>query len=76
MLGLAVALFILASLPVILIYPYVGILVWSWIGFMNPHKLSWGLSRAQADSGHSHNRVARNIHGLVHLDHVYRVGAR
>lgn len=31
-----------ASLPLILYRPWTGILVWSWIGYMNPHMLSWG----------------------------------
>ncbi len=32
----------LVLLPVITIRPFVGVLVWSWISFMNPHKLLWG----------------------------------
>jgi len=24
--------------------PFVGVLVWSWISFMNPHRLTWGAS--------------------------------
>jgi len=32
---------VLASLPVALMRPWVGILIWSWIGYMNPHKLTW-----------------------------------
>jgi putative inorganic carbon (hco3(-)) transporter len=39
---LIVALVILGSLPMILARPYIGILVWSWIGYMNPHRLAWG----------------------------------
>src|SRR5215475_3663731 len=35
---------IFASLPVCFIRPWVGILVWSWIGYMNPHKLTWGFA--------------------------------
>jgi probable O-glycosylation ligase (exosortase A-associated) len=30
---------ILASLPVCAARPWIGVLVWSWIGFMNPHRL-------------------------------------
>ena len=33
---------ILASIPFIFWRPYIGILAWSWIGFMNPHRLAWG----------------------------------
>lgn len=29
-------------LPFILLRPYVGVLAWSWIGYMNPHRLTWG----------------------------------
>jgi probable O-glycosylation ligase (exosortase A-associated) len=24
--------------------PYVGIYIWSWLGFMNPHRLTWGFA--------------------------------
>lgn len=33
---------ILGSLPFCLFRPYIGILVWSWIAYMSPHKLAWG----------------------------------
>jgi probable O-glycosylation ligase (exosortase A-associated) len=33
---------ILLTTPVILVWPHVGILVWFWIGFMNPHRFAWG----------------------------------
>jgi probable O-glycosylation ligase (exosortase A-associated) len=33
------------SLPVILVRPYAGVLVWTWIGLMNPHRLAWGFAR-------------------------------
>jgi probable O-glycosylation ligase (exosortase A-associated) len=36
---------IIGSLPFILVQPYVGVLVWTWIGLMNPHRLAWGFSR-------------------------------
>src|SRR5208337_2391206 len=32
----------LVLLPVITIRPFVGVLIWSWISFMSPHKLLWG----------------------------------
>jgi len=41
---IAVTLVILASLPFILWRPWYGILVWSWLGFMNPHRLAWGFA--------------------------------
>ncbi|NKN33393.1 putative O-glycosylation ligase, exosortase A system-associated [Marichromatium bheemlicum] len=40
----AITLIIFGLLPVILSRPYVGILVWSWLGYMNPHRLAWGFS--------------------------------
>src|SRR5215510_8603072 len=36
---------IFCSLPVCFLRPYVGILVWSWISYMNPHMLCWGIAR-------------------------------
>jgi putative inorganic carbon (HCO3(-)) transporter len=32
---------ILGSIPVALVKPYVGIYLWYWIGFMNPHRFTW-----------------------------------
>ena len=37
-----VGLLILGSIPFILKRPWFGIIVWSWISFMNPHRLGWG----------------------------------
>lgn len=31
-------------LPVILSKPYIGIYLWSWLGYMNPHRLTWGFA--------------------------------
>jgi probable O-glycosylation ligase (exosortase A-associated) len=39
-----VTLVVFGSLPFILARPFVGILMWSWIGYMNPHRLSWGFT--------------------------------
>ncbi len=41
---IAVTLTVLALLPLILKRPWTGILVWSWLGFMNPHRLCWGFA--------------------------------
>jgi len=38
---------ILATLPFILKRPWFGILVWTWLGFMNPHQLAWGFAQTQ-----------------------------
>lgn len=35
------------SLPVILFRPWIGILVWCWISYMNPHRLCWGFAITQ-----------------------------
>lgn len=39
--GLLVALIIFGAIPFILQRPFVGLLVWSWIGYMNPHRLTY-----------------------------------
>jgi probable O-glycosylation ligase (exosortase A-associated) len=39
---LIVTLIVVGSLPFILLRAHIGILMWSWISFMNPHRLSWG----------------------------------
>jgi probable O-glycosylation ligase (exosortase A-associated) len=31
-------------IPVCFLRPWVGVLVWSWIGFMNPHRLTWSFA--------------------------------
>ncbi|MFN3920679.1 MAG: DUF5935 domain-containing protein, partial [Methylohalobius sp.] len=38
---LFVTVVVFGSLPFILRQPEIGILVWAWLGYMNPHKLSW-----------------------------------
>lgn len=43
--ALFVIVVILASLPLILFRPNIGIMVWAWLGFMNPHRLAWGFAR-------------------------------
>jgi probable O-glycosylation ligase (exosortase A-associated) len=34
----------LALLPIALVHPFVGVLIWDWISFMNPQQISWGLA--------------------------------
>lgn len=41
-----VTLLILGSLPFILRHAYVGILMWSWVSYMNPHRLTWGFAQS------------------------------
>jgi putative inorganic carbon (hco3(-)) transporter len=37
-----IVLIVFGSLPLILLQPQVGILMWFWISLMNPHRLAWG----------------------------------
>lgn len=39
-----VTLIVFGFIPFILYRPYIGILVWSWLGFMNPHRLCFGFA--------------------------------
>jgi probable O-glycosylation ligase (exosortase A-associated) len=41
---IALALFIFGTIPFILTRPYIGLLVWSWLGYMNPHRATWGFA--------------------------------
>ena len=35
---------VFGSVPLILWRPWIGILMWAWISYMNPHKLAWGFA--------------------------------
>lgn len=35
---------VFGSLPLILKRPWIGILMWCWLSYMNPHRLSWGFA--------------------------------
>jgi probable O-glycosylation ligase (exosortase A-associated) len=35
---------IFGLLPFVFKRPWIGILLWSWIGYMNPHRLAWGFA--------------------------------
>lgn len=39
-----VTIFILGMLPFVLTNPHIGVLLWSWIGYMNPHRLGWSFA--------------------------------
>jgi len=41
---IVLALIIFGTLPFILFRPYIGVLCWSWLGFMNPHRLTYGFA--------------------------------
>ena len=42
--SILLSLIILGCLPVILVKPYFGVLVWSWISYFNPHRFVWGFA--------------------------------
>ncbi|NOR68342.1 MAG: putative O-glycosylation ligase, exosortase A system-associated [Methylomarinum sp.] len=39
-----VTLVVFGTLPYVFKRPHIGILLWGWLGYMNPHKLSWGFA--------------------------------
>jgi probable O-glycosylation ligase (exosortase A-associated) len=41
---IVLALFIFGTIPFILSRPYIGLLVWSWLGYMNPNRLTYGFA--------------------------------
>ena len=43
---IVLTLVIFGTLPFILWRPHIGVLVWTWIGFMNPHRLTWSRCNA------------------------------
>lgn len=42
--GIVVLTIILGSLPYCFMRPWIGVLVYSWISFMNPHRYAWGIA--------------------------------
>ena len=40
--GIVLTIFIFATIPAIFYSPWIGVLVFSWFSYMNPHKLAWG----------------------------------
>ncbi len=41
---LIVLLMVFGSIPIIIYRPYFGIIMWSWIGYMSPHRLTYGFA--------------------------------
>ncbi len=39
-------LLVFGALPLIVARPYIGVLFWSWIGYMSPHRHTWGFAYA------------------------------
>ena len=36
--------FIFGLIPFVLIRPYIGLMSWAWLSYMNPHRLTWGFA--------------------------------
>lgn len=41
---IVLALFVFGLLPKSFLQPYIGLLVWSWLGYMNPHRMAYGFA--------------------------------
>ncbi len=41
---LILTLIIIGSLPLVFVRPWMGILIFAWISYMNPHRLTWGFA--------------------------------
>lgn len=41
---LLLTLIVFGLLPYVMMRPYIGVLVWSWLGYMNPHRLTYGFA--------------------------------
>ncbi len=39
-------LLVFGAVPYMLVRPSIGVLVWSWLGYMNPHRATWGFAYA------------------------------
>lgn len=39
-----VMILVLGTLPYIVLRPWIGVLVWTWLSLMNPHRLAWGFA--------------------------------
>jgi len=40
----ALTLIFLAAIPVAFVSPWIGMLFWTWLGLMNPHRKTWGFA--------------------------------
>lgn len=41
---IVITIMVFATLPYILRHAFFGVLVWSWLSYMNPHRLAWGFA--------------------------------
>lgn len=39
-----ITLIVVAALPLAVMRPWTGVLAWSWISYMNPHRMAWGFA--------------------------------
>jgi len=39
-----ITLMVMGALPFIFIRPYLGVILWSWLAYMNPHRLTYGFA--------------------------------
>ena len=39
-----ITIIVFGAIPFILSRPALGVMVWSWLGYMNPHRLTWGFA--------------------------------
>lgn len=42
---IAITLIVFGSLPLILKRPWIGVMVWTWLSIMNPHRMAYGFSQ-------------------------------
>jgi putative inorganic carbon (hco3(-)) transporter len=43
--GVVLTLIVFGALPWMLYYPFVGLMFWVGLGYLNPHRLTWGFAR-------------------------------
>lgn len=41
---IVITLFVLGLVPAVLVRPHIGLLLWAWIGYMNPHRFTYGFA--------------------------------
>jgi putative inorganic carbon (hco3(-)) transporter len=41
---IALSLIVFGLIPFILVHPYIGVLVWTWLSMMSPHRLAYGFA--------------------------------
>ena len=78
---LAVTVVIFGLLPLCLIRPWIGNLTWAWLGYMNPHRLTWGFAYSMPFGLMVMGMTvlglpfSRDVRGLPRAIEVYLLGA-